>query len=282
MKRSRTLGRLRPVGLRFRFALWVAGVLLASTAVIFFVVYNETGSELRAQINRSIASDAGQVSEALRPLRGAGPIQIEAAARRYMRDQPYTANSTLLFALIPGEPTASNHPEVFGTGVAENGESAGAQAQENAAGRRLLIPKLGNSTERIPDVGAMQLDERAVSLGSTRVIAGAGEPLAVVGGAQHDLARAFLLSALLVLVLALAASYLAGARVSAPLRRMAAVAARVDAGDLEPRMKVAPGRRDEVHVLAQAFNHMLDRLGRKRSGASESSWLTPHTNCARR
>ena len=36
------------------------------------------------------------------------------------------------------------------------------------------------------------------------------------------------------------ASYLAGARVSAPLRRMAAVAARVDAGDLAPRMEVPP------------------------------------------
>jgi two-component system OmpR family sensor kinase len=63
-----------------------------------------------------------------------------------------------------------------------------------------------------------------------------------------------------VLALALAASYLAGARVSAPLRRMAAVAARVDAGDLAPRMEVAPGRASEVTVLAESFNHMLDRL----------------------
>ena len=62
------------------------------------------------------------------------------------------------------------------------------------------------------------------------------------------------------LALALLASYLAGARVSAPLRRMAAVAARVDAGDLGPRMELTGGRTDEVRVLAEAFNHMLDRL----------------------
>jgi signal transduction histidine kinase len=41
---------------------------------------------------------------------------------------------------------------------------------------------------------------------------------------------------------------------------MAAVAARVDAGDLEPRMDVSGRRADEVRVLAESFNHMLDRL----------------------
>jgi signal transduction histidine kinase len=40
---------------------------------------------------------------------------------------------------------------------------------------------------------------------------------------------------------------------------MAHVAARVDAGELGPRMEIAD-RRDEVRVLAEAFDHMLDRL----------------------
>ncbi len=41
---------------------------------------------------------------------------------------------------------------------------------------------------------------------------------------------------------------------------MAAIAARVDAGELEPRIHEAGGPGDEVRVLADAFNHMLDRL----------------------
>jgi two-component system OmpR family sensor kinase len=49
------------------------------------------------------------------------------------------------------------------------------------------------------------------------------------------------------------------ARLTRPLRRMAGVAARVDAGDLTPRMGAA-GTRDEVRVLAESFDHMLDRL----------------------
>jgi signal transduction histidine kinase len=41
---------------------------------------------------------------------------------------------------------------------------------------------------------------------------------------------------------------------------MAAVAARVDEGDLYPRIHDAGRQGDEVKVLADAFNHMLDRL----------------------
>jgi len=41
---------------------------------------------------------------------------------------------------------------------------------------------------------------------------------------------------------------------------MAAVAARVDAGDLAPRIDRSEGAGREVRVLADAFNHMLDRL----------------------
>jgi signal transduction histidine kinase len=81
-----------------------------------------------------------------------------------------------------------------------------------------------------------------------------------VESAQDGVERAFVLAGLVVLALALLASYLAGARVSAPLRRMAAVAARVDAGDFGPRMELRGHRADELRVLAESFNHMLDRL----------------------
>jgi two-component system, OmpR family, sensor kinase len=47
--------------------------------------------------------------------------------------------------------------------------------------------------------------------------------------------------------------------VAAPLRRMARVAARVDAGDLSHRMELG-GPRDEVRALAHSFDQMLDRL----------------------
>jgi two-component system, OmpR family, sensor kinase len=51
-----------------------------------------------------------------------------------------------------------------------------------------------------------------------------------------------------------------GGRVSAPLRRLAGLAARVDAGDLRPRMPDAGASSREIRVLSEALNHMLDRL----------------------
>jgi len=251
--------RSLPAGLQWRLTAWVAGVMLVAAAALFVVVYQYTGSQLRGQIDRDISGDTQQLSQTLRPLSAQTALGVTAAATRYMRAQPYTATSTLLFAIVPDAPTASNHPEVFGGGATDPGESAADQARENAAGHALLVPHLGYSTRSVPDVGRARIFEQAVQVGATRVIVGSGEPLTIVERAQHGVAKAFLVAGAAALVLALIASYLAGARVSAPLRRMAAVATRVDAGDLAPRMEVA-GRADEVRVLAEAFNHMLDRL----------------------
>jgi two-component system OmpR family sensor kinase len=251
---------VRPGGLRWRLTIWVAAVMLASFAAIFVVVYGDTGSQLRTQINRDIAGDVGQLRLAMQVTNGLSPRQISAAALRYARAQPYSASSTLLFVLVPGAPTASNHPEVFAARTVELGETPSEQAQENAETRRLLVPRPGYTTVSVPDVGQMQIFERRLALGNVRVTLGAAEPLATVAVAQHGVARAFLLAGVTVLVLALVASYLAAARVSAPLRRMATVAARVDAGDLNPRMKVSGRTRDEVRTLGEAFNRMLDRL----------------------
>jgi signal transduction histidine kinase len=105
--------------------------------------------------------------------------------------------------------------------------------------------------------------------GVRQVSVGVGEPLAAVAHAQRGVARAFILAGILALVGALLGSYLIGTRVSRPLRRMAAVAARVDAGDLHPRIHDAGRQGDEVRVLADAFNHMLDRLTAAFAGQRE-------------
>jgi signal transduction histidine kinase len=255
----RGISSLLPGGLRWRLTAWVAAVMLVSAGVVFVVVYRDTGSQISGQIDRGISSDVSELSMSLRPARGESPGQISAAAEKYLSAQPYTASSTLLFVLVPGARTVSNHPEVFGA-APEPSESAAEQQEELRMGEQLQRPHLGYSVGHVPDVGPMRLLARAVNLGSVRVVVAAGQPLDLVESAQHGVARAFLFAGIVVLVLALLASYLAGSRVSAPLRRMAGVAARVDAGDLAPRMELTGRRSDEVHVLAESFNHMLDRL----------------------
>lgn len=255
------LGRLVPGGLRWRLGAWVAFVVLASSAVTFVVVYRDTGTELRRQIDQEIAGEQGELAQALISSDDHKPKQLAERATRYIRGQPFSSSSTLLFAIVAGASTSSNRPELFTGERPDNGENAREQSRENQLSAKLGIVHDGYSTLSLPDIGNLRLLEQSFTLpGGTRVTVGAGEPLAVVAHAQGSVARAFILAGALALLGALVAAYLVGTRVSRPLRRMALLAARVDAGDLHPRIHGVSREAAELRVLADAFNHMLDRL----------------------
>jgi signal transduction histidine kinase len=254
------LRRTVPAGLRWRLAGWVALVTLLCTGITFVAVYGGTGTQLRHQIDQELGGDAGELAHNLALANARTSRQLSEAATRYIRDQPFSASSTLLFAIVPGQATSTNRPELFAS-TPDRGETAAAQGNENVLSAGLLTAREGYSTVPLPDVGQLRLLKRVVTLpGARHVTIGAGEPLAAVGHAQRSVAQAFILAGVLALGGAFFAAYLIGVRVSRPLRRMAAVAARVDAGDLHPRLHDVGAHGDEVKVLADAFNHMLDRL----------------------
>jgi two-component system, OmpR family, sensor kinase len=246
----------------------MAALIMVAGAIIFYVVYTDTGIEMRAQIDHDVTGDTTQLEQALQAHRGQTAAQVSASARAYLQAQPYGSNSTLLFALVPGASAAFNHPEIVNQSTPDDGETPAQQAAENQLSSRLLVPHLGYTTQRVPDVGPTRVLERSISLGNLHVVVGAGEPLSIADRAQDGVAKTFVLAGALTLVLALVASYLIGARISAPLRKMAGVASRVDAGELEPRMEVA-AIGGEVQVLAEAFNNMLDRLTGELKGQRE-------------
>lgn len=248
-------------GLRWRFTAWVAVVMLLFAAVIFVAVYRGTATQLRRQIDHELTGAASELAHNLESHGASSSHALAVAADRYVNDQPFGASSTLLFVSVPGAGTRTNQSELLGLATPEYGESIAEQDQENRLAHRLFTVHDGYSTLDFPDVGDLRLLKRRVAIGGqSGVTIGVGEPLAAVHRAQHGVARAFILAGALALVAALLASYLIGARVSRPLRRMAAIAARVDAGELEPRIHEVGGPGDEVRVLAEAFNHMLDRL----------------------
>jgi two-component system, OmpR family, sensor kinase len=258
---------LRGGGLRWRLTAWVAVVMLLFAAVIFVAVYHGTATELRHQIDRELAGDAGEFTHNLQLVERTAPggrasaHMLSVAATRYVSDQPFGASSTLLFASVPGAVTSTNQPELLGLVAPDDDETAAEQARENRVALGVLHAREGYSTVPFPDIGDLRLLKRRIAIGrSPGVTIGVGEPLQPVHRAQHGIARAFVLAGALALAAALLASYLVGARVSRPLRRMAAIAARVDAGELEPRIHEAGGPGNEVRVLADSFNHMLDRL----------------------
>jgi signal transduction histidine kinase len=252
--------RLAPRGLRWRLVGWVAVVTAICIGVAFVAVYRGTGTQLRNEIDNEIAGDAGEFASNLHLDHAASASAVAQAATRYVRDQPFSASSTLLFATIAGQPPSTNRPELFGDPPPDGGETVAEQDEENRLAARLLTVGDGYSTLLLPDVGKLRLLKRTLTLaGGLRVTVGVGEPLAPVSHAQRGVARAFILAGILALLGTLLGAFLIGAWISRPLRRLAAVAARVDAGDLHPRFS-DPGIGGEVAVLAGAFNNMLDRL----------------------
>jgi two-component system OmpR family sensor kinase len=93
--------------------------------------------------------------------------------------------------------------------------------------------------------------------------------------ARSDVQHTFFLVGAVALVAALLAGYLVAARAAAPLRRFAATAADVDAGDLSPRIRVDAAAPAELRVLGESFDRMLDRLedafARQRGFVSDAS-----------
>ena len=89
---------------------------------------------------------------------------------------------------------------------------------------------------------------------------GEGPSISPIADAQSDVEKTFLLVGGATLLAALLAGYLLASRAASPLRRFAATAAEVDAGDLTPRLEASPGAAVELRTLAESFNGMLDRL----------------------
>jgi two-component system, OmpR family, sensor kinase len=256
------LSRLAPRGLRWRLAGWVALVTLVCTGIAFAAVYQDTGTQLRHQVDTELGVYANELSHDLtRADEARTPQRLARTATRYVLDQPFNAGSTLLFVTVPGVATTTNRSELFAAPAPDNNETAADQANEGRLSMRLLMAPPGYTTLALPDIGKLRVLKRTVRTpAGLHATVGVGEPLAAVAHGQEGVARAFVLAGMLALAGALLASYLIGSRVSRPLRRMAGVAARVDAGDLRPRIHEHGGQSEEVQVLADAFNHMLDRL----------------------
>jgi signal transduction histidine kinase len=105
-------------------------------------------------------------------------------------------------------------------------------------------------------------ESREQSEPGARAEPGEGSGISPIEDAQSDAEKALLFAGGAALLAALLAGYLLAARTASPLRRFAATAAEVDAGDLTPRLDSRPADAEELRTLAEAFNHMLDRLDR--------------------
>ena len=258
-------------GLRPRLALLVTGLVAVSLAIAFAVVYQSTSSQLSDRTDRDLRADMDQLRAAvISPDAGDNDVdKVLERADEYVRGEPFRATARLLFVAAPGYPPVTNQPlllrpedESRESGEDESDhEDARHERREAivAAGRFLTAPP-GYSDQEIPEAGDVRLlTERQTAEDGEPLRLGVGAPVEPDQRARDDILDAFLIAGAIALLGALAGALAIASRVVAPLRRMARVAAEVDAGDLGGRMG-AVERRDEIGVLARSFDNMLDRL----------------------
>jgi signal transduction histidine kinase len=249
--------RLR--GLRPRVTLLIVAVVVVCVGIAFVAVYAGTSSELSTRSRQDLRADMVALEQVV-ATGSSRPSAVAARARAYLARQPFRPTSHVLFVVPVGGRAVSNEPELLGLSPPDEGESTAQQAQENRAARTFLAAPPGYSVRELPDGGRFELFVRiARAHGKAVARLGVGESTAPTDRAKRAVRDEFLLAGALAVLAALTGGFAVASRVAAPLRRMARVAARVDAGDLGPRMEIA-ARHDEVRVLADAFDHMLDRL----------------------
>jgi signal transduction histidine kinase len=251
--------RWLPRTLRWRLTLAVGAVLILAFVATFAVVYAETDSRLRGEVDNDLRLTMRSFVLQVMPAAHVPPAQLARAAQRYVDAQPFSASSRLLFALIPGRRPITNQPEALNLTPHPDADDSATEAAAEAARARAIVDQgAGLRTLPAPDVGpARMLVERFGPGGRIRL--GVAEPLASIDDALDGIQRGFAIGGSLTLAGALLVGFLLAAGFARPLSRIARVAARVDAGDLSPRID-ARGARDETRVLADAFDHMLDRL----------------------
>jgi two-component system, OmpR family, sensor kinase len=235
--------RLRP-----RLTLLVAAVVMLSIAIAFAAVYRATSNGLGARTDADLGDDLAALQAALERRDG----DLVARARASVSESPFRATARLIVVAVPGAAPVSNLSALFSPSAEFHGEHRPHVSD-------LLDAPEGFTQQHIPMVGLIRVLARETLVDGEPVRLVVGTPVQPTDRAKDVVGRGFLLAGLLAVAAALAGGAFVAGRVVAPLRRMAAVAAQVDEGDLGRRMGDV-GHRDEVAQLARSFDTMLDRL----------------------
>ncbi|MCW2999513.1 MAG: hypothetical protein JWN65_3062 [Solirubrobacterales bacterium] len=239
------------MSIRRRLTIGITAIVLGCLATAFAAVYAGTGGEVRTQLDGDLRGDMGAFSRVLTGV-GGGKVGVRAAAVAFVRGQPYAPNARLLYVRLPRQPVVTNDPDL----VVPNKRDPGGERA-----RRILRSAPGSREVALPDGARIRLLVRRVPTAGGTATVGVGESTRLVDRAQDGVLRSFLLAGLVALVLAVAAAVVLSTRIVRPLRQMAGVAARIEEGDLDPRMAQAvAGVGDDITVLADTFDSMLDRL----------------------
>jgi two-component system OmpR family sensor kinase len=273
--------RSRLSSLRVQLGIAIVAVAALTLALAFVAVYRATRANTGHRIDRELV---GQVAEWREFSSGKDlrtPRAVERVARSFIASQTYHPESRIFVIDVAGAGTVTNHQSIVDREVERehraDGSPGGEHAEESREGRGdgLLDSPPGLTTVKAEEAGRLRVETYPIVRGG-RTIATlrAADPLSTFDRDQAGLQRNFVIVGLLALVLALIVAAGMAVLIAAPLRRITAVAADVDAGDLNHRVHME-GRHGEIASLGRTFDRMLDRLthafGRQREFVSDAS-----------
>jgi signal transduction histidine kinase len=250
-----------PGGLRAQLALAIALITLLAVGLSFLAIYRGTGSRLRDRIDSDLTAQVAEWGQFSRGSDLATPSRVERTARRFIASQSYHPASRIFLIDVAGGRPVTNHPDILEREL-EREEREERSGEEEELPDGLVDAPQGTATVSVEEAGKMRIVTHPVGYQGRRVgTLHVADPLTPVENAEASLRRTFAVAGSLALLLAVAAGILIATLIARPLRRMATVAAAVDAGDLSQRAG-SVAERGEVGALATAFDRMLERLER--------------------
>ena len=256
--------RLRwPGGLRSQLAVVIALITAVVLGLSFVAVYRDTGSRLRDGIDEDLKAELLRWQQFRAGKDLSEPTDVERAARRYLSAQQYNPAARIFVFQVVGGRVVTNEPQVLRHEDHEQGEDGEDEHEDGAAaGEGVIEAPPGLASTTIHEAGEVRvLSSPIVQTGLRVGTIQIADPLSAVSAAQDSLRRTFAVVGALAMALAILAGVGIATLIARPLRRIAGVAAEVDAGDLSRRTGEGDAH-GEVGVLARAFDRMLDSLQR--------------------
>ena len=247
--------------LRVQLGIAIVSVAALTLALAFVAVYRATHATTRHRIDRELVGQVAEWREFSRGRDLSRPRAVERTARQFIASQSYHPESWIFVIDVPGAGTVTNHQAVVAGEEAREQRMGGREGSEGP-GDGLLDSPAGLSTVSAEQAGRLRVETfPIVRNGRTIATLRVADPLETVDRDEARLQQNFLVVGGLALALALIVAAGMAVLIARPLRRITAVAADVDAGELGHRVDME-GQRGEIAALGRTFDRMLDRLTR--------------------
>jgi signal transduction histidine kinase len=247
-----------PRGIRLRLVLAISAVSVAAVAASFFALHETTAANLRSRIDRELNEQYAEFQQ--RVLAGEkirNPTGLQATGEGFVAGQRYHPEARIYLITPVGLPPVTNQERIVNEELTESRAGDSESGEAGAGG--IVSAGDGLTTISTDETGKLRVLTEPVVVGGARIgTFRVADPLTSVDQALESLRNRFIAVGLGALLLSVIIAIWLANLISRPLRRMAAVASAVDSGDLSHRIDYTGD--DEVGTLADAFNHMLDRL----------------------